>query len=60
MELNYVAFSSSSLPDICYSSTDYYDVMAEGYRAMAVENLKFAEEALPIALEIWSEYNEEE
>ncbi len=27
--------------------------MIEGYKAVAAENLKFAEEALPLALETW-------
>ena len=30
--------------------------MTEGYRTMAPENLKFAEEALPIALETWPQW----
>lgn len=30
--------------------------MIQGYRTMAAENLKFAEEALPIALETWPQW----
>lgn len=30
--------------------------MIQGYQTMAAENLKFAKEALPIALETWSQW----
>ena len=33
-----------------------YEVLAEGYKAMAEENSQFAEEAIHMAAEIWDEY----
>ena len=53
MQVDYICCSSSSYPDICQSST--YE-MTIGYRAMAEESLKFAEEALPLFNEIAEEY----
>ena len=51
-------YSSSSYPEICYSYTDYKWLMRKGCEEMAEENLRFAEEALPIALETWPKWEE--
>lgn len=56
MEVNYIAYSSSSYPEICFTSTDYEWQMAQGYKEMAMESLKFAEEALPLFNEIAEDY----
>ena len=53
MQVDYIAYSSSSYPDICRTGSSE---MIEGYRAMAEESLKFAAEALPLFNEIAEEY----
>ena len=38
---------------------EFYTNMSEGYKAMAEENLVFADSALPLALENWPEWRTE-
>ena len=38
-------------------NNQYNELMREGYQAMAVDSLKFATRALPLALEIWAEWD---